>query len=404
MDRRSPVCFPPGVGGCVASPRAMNCRTGWRVAISRPSLASCDSLARPMPRSTPTEPSGLAAISAHESALAPQSDSRNPLCRAVCGPEPKETAGRLDITFAADMRFVVPLQAAVASVAAHAPDKKSLRIWIATDREETRAGDIVRHIAASSSLDARWLPLDVSLIADAPVVRPWSRATYLRLMLAAALPPHIERFIYLDSDVVVERDLRALYASELGGRPLAAVGSFRGPPRRGPIDLTRHPYFNAGVMVIDRREWIARGITPRAIECIAAHPEGLQALDQDALNAVVAGDWAPVDRRWNQLPSAWELSHRKMGISREALRILRREPFIIHFAGLTKPWKFGDDHPLRGRFAHYSRLAGLSLPRPAPESVVDLLRRAAKVVVPRRGRPAVRDALRDAKRLMGIRW
>lgn len=310
----------------------------------------------------------------------------------------------MDIVFAADNRFVVPLQVAVASVAANTADKTSLRVWVATDREEAGGEGLTRQLAANSGLDVRWLPLDVSLIAEAPVVRPWSRATYLRLMLPSALPPQVERFIYLDSDIVVERDLQALFDTDLNGKPIAAVASFMGPPRRGPIDLTRHPYFNAGVMVVDRREWAAREITPRAIECIAAHPEGLQALDQDALNAAIAGDWTPVDRRWNQLPSAWELSHRKMGISREEMRALRQEPFIIHFAGLTKPWKFGDDHPLHARFVHYGRYAGLSLSRPAPESAVDLLRRAAKTVVPRQCRPTVRDALRDAKRLMGIRW
>ena len=311
---------------------------------------------------------------------------------------------KIDVVFAADCRFLIPVQVAVTSLALNASSTGRLRIWLATDRAEIGAESLIQKVAASSGLDVHWLPLDVSLIADAPVVRPWSRATYLRLMLPLVLPSHIERFIYLDSDIVVERDLLELYSTDLEKRPLAAVGSFRGPPRRGPIDLSRHPYFNAGVMVIDKQEWLAREITARALDCIASYPGGLQALDQDALNVAVAGDWKPVDRKWNQLPSAWELSRRQMGISSEEMRILRTQPFIIHFAGLTKPWKFGDDHPLHARFEHYRRLAGLPPSCPAPESALDVLRRAAKWIVPRRARPAVRDTLRDAKRFMGIRW
>lgn len=319
----------------------------------------------------------------------------------------RNAATKVNVVFAADKNFTVPLQVAAASVAANALDKNCLRIWISTDSAESGAEDMIQRIACSSSVDVQWLPLDVSLIAQAPLAKPWSRATYLRILLASSLPSHVDRFIYLDSDIVVERDLQDLYAVDLGGTPVAAVRSFIGAPRGGPIDFSRYPYFNAGVMVIDRDVWIERQIAPRAIECIGAHPEGLRFMDQDALNAAVAGDWTPLDLRWNQRPYAWELSHLKMGISPEEMQTLRTSPFIIHFSGLAKPWKFGDDHPLRGRFVYYSILAGLSLPHPIPENFLDLLRWGAKLVVPRRARPVVRDALLAVKRLfggIGIRW
>jgi lipopolysaccharide biosynthesis glycosyltransferase len=312
---------------------------------------------------------------------------------------------KIDVVFAVDCSFVIPLRVALASVCVNALNRSSLRVWIASDCSEDGAEGLVQQLSCSYDLDIRWLPLDNFSILDAPVMRPWSRATYLRLLVPSALPDEIERFVYLDSDLVVERDLVELHNSELAGKPLGAVKSFLGAPRRGPIDFSKHPYFNAGVLVIDRQKWASHQITQKAIKVISAHPEALPFMDQDALNAVVAGNWSHLDWRWNQRPYVWELSHRRMGISREAMMTLRNHPYIIHFSGLAKPWKFGDDHPLGCRFAHYSKIAGLDLPRPTPENAVDVVRRATKMFVPRRGRPFVRESVIQTKhylRKLGI--
>lgn len=313
---------------------------------------------------------------------------------------------KIDVVFAADHRFEIPLRVALASIGANAATTECLRVWVATDRTEVGIERLVMQIVSSTGLDVRWLPVDVSPIGKAPVMKPWTRATYLRLLLASALPDEVERFVYLDTDVVVERDLCELHNSELAGQPVGAVESFLGAPRGGPIDFSKHRYFNAGVLVIDRQKWASHQITERALEVISAHPEALRFMDQDALNAVLSGNWSQLDWRWNQRPYVWELSHRRMGISREAMIRLKNCPYIIHFSGLAKPWKFGDDHPLGYRFVHYSKVAGLDLPRPSPENAVDVLRRVTKMLVPRRGRPFVRESLIQTKYLikrLGIR-
>jgi UDP-glucose/galactose:(glucosyl)LPS alpha-1,2-glucosyl/galactosyltransferase len=213
--------------------------------------------------------------------------------------------------------------------------------------------------------------------------------------------------VYLDSDVIVEKDLEPLYHSDLGDKAVGAVRSFRQRNGRGPVDFSRVPYFNAGVLVVSRREWIACQFSERALDCMASHPEGLQKADQDALNFALNGDWTSLDSRWNQQSSVWEISYRSLGISQDAMKSLRNDPFIIHFSGHRKPWHFGDDHPLGRRFFHYGRLAKISLPNPKPENAVELLRRATKFVTPRRCRPVVRGALVNAKgfgKRLGLAW
>jgi lipopolysaccharide biosynthesis glycosyltransferase len=306
---------------------------------------------------------------------------------------------KTDLAFALDGRFATPLRVALASVVANASAPERLRVWIATDQREAGADALVRQLATRSSVEVRWLPLNTSSIADAPVSLHWTRATYLRLLLASSLPPFVERFVYLDADVVVEKDLQPLYDIDLGGRPVAAVRNARQPTRTEPLDFTRYPYFNAGVLVVDRPTWAAKRVAQRALQCVATYPESLRNVDQDALNIAVAGDWKTLDARWNQQANVWEESHVSLGLSRAAARLLRTDPFIIHFSGFWKPWQYGDDHPLRSRFIHYSRLAGLPRARPAPASVVEVVTRASKALVPRRCRPTLRGLLRSAKRL-----
>lgn len=305
----------------------------------------------------------------------------------------------IDVVLAVDRHFALPLRTVVASVTANATDPERVRLWVATDRYEHGVEAMVAQLREHTSLSVQWLPVATEALADAPVRSPWSKATYLRLLLAKAMPLEVSRFLYLDADVVVETDLTPLFHRALDGRAVAAVLSFRIPPRRGPIDFTRHPYFNAGVLLVDRQAWIDQEISERCFECIAAHPQGLRLMDQDALNATLAGDWVALDRRWNQQASVWEVSHHALGISMETWQTLRRKPYIIHFSGLVKPWHYGNDHPLRDRFAHYYGMTGLPPLQLSPRSPLDVIRRATKLVIPRSGRPFVRGALVATKDL-----
>jgi len=91
------------------------------------------------------------------------------------------------------------------------------------------------------------------------------------------------------------------------------------------------PYFNAGVLIIDLDSWRRAHVGERALSFIAQYRPAL--MDQDALNAVVSGQWLELDPMWNTI-TYWFRSRSRQ---RRYSALLRRAR-IVHYAGHRKPW------------------------------------------------------------------
>jgi len=246
--------------------------------------------------------------------------------------------GRLHVALAFDDGFWAPAYAAARSVC------------IAT----TRRADLVFHLLEWQVSAAHRAELD-GLVAEYgaqvvhyplegdPTLRdltaalPRSRAfppiVYGRLLLDRLLPPEVERLVYLDADVLVRAPIEVLLGSDLGGRALGAVAEpgrhrlIAGDDmraRRGPFDPAE-PYFNSGVLLIDRAGWAAADLPGLLGRLVASGEIATLYHDQDVLNLAFRGAWTELGFRWNlQKPHP-------------ALKAL--DPFIVHYTTGFKPWR-----------------------------------------------------------------
>jgi lipopolysaccharide biosynthesis glycosyltransferase len=200
-----------------------------------------------------------------------------------------------------------------------------------------------------------------------PEVRPYTRAVYLSLLLPELLGA-VHRILYLDVDLVVLRDVSELFDIDLGDQPLAAVRdgfidtSLRAPESGAELASQPRgsPYFNSGVMIINADVWREERIGPRAIELIRVSVPPLKWFDQDALNILIAGRWTILDPRWNVFtisdqPGASELDRVAAGHSMADQIRLERDAFVLHFAGIRKPWL--EDYPRTANWHLYQRFA-----------------------------------------------
>jgi lipopolysaccharide biosynthesis glycosyltransferase len=195
--------------------------------------------------------------------------------------------------------------------------------------------------AERSRAPAGVVALDFELDARTPNDR--ARATYGRLGLLDVMDPSYEKVLYLDSDVwIAGRRISELFRTELGDYPLAAVSDGAEIMRPKAAAWIRYkrglgldddtPYFNAGVLLINRREFVRQRIAEKAWSYITSGQYLGNLADQSALNAVLRGNWLKLSPIWN-----WSFAAR--------LRLTSTyRPQIIHFIGSSKPWK---DHRLR---------------------------------------------------------
>ena len=98
--------------------------------------------------------------------------------------------------------------------------------------------------------------------------------TYTRLWLGEFFPQTVDRVLYLDADIVVVGSIAPLWNVDLGGALMGAVdipGSDRGVTRLGM--RAEDGYFNAGVLVIDLKQWRATRAEETVLDYIRANPE-----------------------------------------------------------------------------------------------------------------------------------
>ena len=178
-----------------------------------------------------------------------------------------------------------------------------------------------------------------------------SMATYYRLFLGKIFP-NDAKVLYLDSDMIINRDVAELFFIDLGESVFGVCNDYLRKWNRKYIDeqlgIEADDYFNAGLLLINLAKFRENRIGEKCIDMLGEGHKYLMA-DQDALNIVsqklddrVKPQY--LDRRWNVI---WEVltidendPFEGENISDNYKKIID-DPYIIHYTSKRKPW----NHP-----------------------------------------------------------
>jgi len=201
---------------------------------------------------------------------------------------------------------------------------------------------------SDSSLELVWHSLAAAATAALPTRGRAIPKMYERLLVPDLLAGKIEKFIYLDSDLLILDRIDALWGVDLDGAILGAVQDLAVPLVSSPLGLKRYeelgfarscPYFNAGVYLVDIEAWKMNQIGRRALEYLNRYRKSVNLMDQDALNAVLQSRWKPLDYRWNITGGLAARAHyHPQDVDVPQLERAIANPGIIHFSGYLKPW------------------------------------------------------------------
>ncbi|MCX8253857.1 hypothetical protein RHAL1_00968 [Beijerinckiaceae bacterium RH AL1] len=194
-----------------------------------------------------------------------------------------------------------------------------------------------------------------------------SPATFLRFVIAQYVDPAHGRVLYLDTDIVLRSDVTDLFDLDLKDTPVAAVPdyplvlgdkywegltfSYGGRTYRSPeymtevlgVDWKNFDYMSVGVLLIDLAKWPA--VCDAAIDFMASK-ETLDFLDQDAISAVLKGNFTRLPPEYNAQSeiafgdgrSFWDRLRGWGDDLHRIARIWRTQAKIVHYAGANKPW------------------------------------------------------------------
>lgn len=159
--------------------------------------------------------------------------------------------------------------------------------------------------------------------------------------------PNIKRVLYLDSDILIRRELKELYDVDLNGHIIGATREYKtffAKEHAESIGMTDcDEMFNSGVLLIDCEKFEKNSVRDRSLELLTDDYKNIRRryifLDQDILNCVLEGDVQWVDSHWNVQTQYLNKPYvfRQESFFKE-YEALCENPWIIHFAGENKPW------------------------------------------------------------------
>lgn len=128
--------------------------------------------------------------------------------------------------------------------------------------------------------------------------------TMFRIMLPELLP-QLDKILYLDADLLVNRDIKELWNVDITNYALAAVpdyGSIHGHPFALPVrknEVSVERYFNAGVLSINLSYFQKnRNMKNDVLQYLKENKDSIYP-DQDALNSLYNNETLLLDTSWN---------------------------------------------------------------------------------------------------------
>lgn len=241
----------------------------------------------------------------------------------------------IPIFFSTDDNYIPFLDVAISSLIENASREYEYRIIVLnTGLNEDNISKVKKNERDGFKIDFVDISEEVERIRSRlKNVYHFSVVTYYRLFIASLFPQY-DKAVYLDCDLVVLGDISELYNFELGENILGAAPEqfvqntkeFR-LYAESALGVDPDGYVNAGVLLMNLREFRKNKIEERFTALITEYDFDLLDPDQAYLNYLCRGKIHVLPNGWNKEPMSLDCEGKKN---------------IVHYALYKKPWQYDD--------------------------------------------------------------
>lgn len=289
---------------------------------------------------------------------------------------------RLDvahIVYASDDKFAEILGVSLVSLYENSRDMTDIVVYVLDSGIEKQNKDRLLSVSRSYDRhDITFIPaknISEKLSMNVAVDRG-SLSQYARLFVSSDLPLELDRVLYLDCDIIINRSIGELWNLDLKGKTIGALMDAFSKYYRPNIDLEENDVmFNSGVMLIDLEKWRKQNIEEKLMNFIAKKNGRIQQGDQGVLNAVLSHDTYCFEPRFNSVTIFYDFTYKEMLVYRRPPMIYAEgqrfytemqvkeaveNPAIIHFTTSFKSkraWMKGCKHRYVGEWLKYKELS-----------------------------------------------
>ena len=220
----------------------------------------------------------------------------------------------------------------------------------------------LQKIADRYNVGLKFLEIDLEILKDCPVdekIHYGNIMMYARLLLPSKLP-NLDKVIYLDCDLVVCKDLKSLWETDVNDVAVTMAPDllYQDKATLSRLGINNN-YLNSGVIVMNLDYWRKHDVMKRLLAYISDKGNELIYNDQDSLNAILHDERRQLPVKYNVTPHYFlknpDNYPKEM---HEEIRDARINPIIFHFLGKIKPWSLGCYLPGKNLFKKYQKASG----------------------------------------------
>jgi lipopolysaccharide biosynthesis glycosyltransferase len=234
----------------------------------------------------------------------------------------------LHVVVTSDDHYIILLSALIKSIEANIGQGQSVQIYIIEDNVNNTSKKKLHNSVNPAITSLIWKKME-EVIPDG-IKLPLDRSSYplniyMRLFIPYFIPKEIEKILYLDVDMIVQKDITALFEIDLNDYVVGAVldpriitfdNSWGGVFNYKELGLPGNTrYFNTGLLLMNTKKWREQNVTEKIIDCIDDNKKFANYPDQYGLNVVLANQWLELDTLWNHFSTI----------------DTNEKPYLIHF-------------------------------------------------------------------------
>lgn len=279
--------------------------------------------------------------------------------------------GKLNVVYACDNNYAPYACISMCSLLENNRRFEEINIYVVLSQVTQKNQEKLRKQA--ERYHANFIPVDAAEIIreikelKIPEYRG-SYATNFRLFFHKYMAEDAEKFFYLDCDTIICGDLSEIYNRNMGEKCAYVVQDSLTNKYKQLIGFRpEEPYFNAGVMLVNVKNWKEKKCTERMLEHLRTERSAYCNPDQDLLNIVLRDSLEFVGPEYNFQPIHRMLEYSKYiklyenpsYYTEQQIQYAKEHPMILHtyrFLG-EFPWHAENRHPDTEIFDHYMALS-----------------------------------------------
>lgn len=254
----------------------------------------------------------------------------------------KNKSKLVPVFFACDDKFVPYMMVTMKSLIENSSSKRTYKIHVLhTDISIKNQGLVKTLETENCKIEFNNVKKQLEQVEKKIALRDYySATTYYRLFIADMFPEY-DKVAYIDSDTIVLKDIAGFVDYDLEDNYIGAIRDqlvaqtdIYGDYVEKVLGVSREAYFNAGVVLINCKQFRKKGIQKQFVDFLNTY-RFVVAQDQDYLNILCKNKILWIDGKWNvQMigkPSCPE-----------------KDFALIHYNLAAKPWHYEDC-----RYGHY---------------------------------------------------